>query len=268
VKGKQEKVPEDEQYVFPNHHAPIISIEDFEQAQQIKKKRGEESYKGSAKYPYIFSSFVYCGDCGFAATGKNLGKRPHIKRGYECTQYTKYGLKCCAAHNMPEEKLLFFFKEFLKDVRQEYADYLERLDFARKRESMRDTPDDLQKELYEVNEELKLLLNQKLKDILKETRPEFRTILENSYDSLEQEKKKRIIELNSRINELQKVDNEVTENSLKTAIQIFDNIIQSERPHRKDLEMILDKILLYGKSRNNRIEFKLLLDIESLTFEK
>ncbi len=268
VKGKQERVPDDEQYVFPNHHAAIISTEDFELAKQIKKKRGEESYKGRAKYPYVFSSFVYCGDCGFTATGKNLGKRPLIKRGYECTQYTKYGLKGCVAHNMPEEKLLFFFKEFLKDIRQEYADYLEKLDFTRKRESMRADPGDLQKELNEVNEELKLLLNQKLKDILKETRNEFRIILERSYDSLEQEKKKRINELNNRINELQKVDREDTKNSLKTAIQIFDNIIQSERPSRKDLEMILDKILLYGKSQNFRIEFKLLLNIESLTYEK
>lgn len=266
VKGKQEKVPDDEQYVFLNHHEAIISNEDFDLAQQIKRKRGEENYKGSAKYPYIFSSFVYCGDCGFAATGKNLGRKPHIKRGYECTQYTKYGLKGCVAHNMSEEKLIFFFKEFLKDVRQEYADYLENLDFAKKKERMRDTLGDLHRELNGVNEELKLLLNQKLKDILKESRPEFRTILENSYDSLEQEKKKKINELNNRINELRKVDRKDIENNLKTAIQIYDSIIQSEMPDRKDLEMILDKILLYGKSQNNRIEFKLLLNIESLTY--
>ena len=268
VKGKQEKVPVEEQYVFVNHHAAIISVEDFELAQQVKKKRGDECYKGSAKYPYIFSSFVYCGDCGFAITGKNLGRYPGVKRGYECTQYTKYGLKGCVAHNMLEERVLFFFKEFLKDVRQEYLDYLEDLDFGKKKRNIADSLSDLKKELNGVREELKMLLNQKLKDIVKEPNSEYRTIIEDTYNSLEQEKKKKITELNNRINELQKIDRKDIENNLKTAIQVFDSIIQSERSDRKDLEMILDRITLYGKSQNNRIEFKLLLNIESLTYEK
>lgn len=265
IKGKQEKVAREEQYVFPNHHEPIISSEDFELAQQLNSKRREQKYKGSAKYPYIFSSFVYCGDCGYSATGKNLKRYPAILRGYECTMYSKYGLKSCVSHYLPEKKLLFYFKEFLMDIRDQYREYLNTINFQDKRKNIVETLSGLKKDLNVINEELKLLISQKLKDLIREENPCYKEIIEHSYVELENEKKARIAELSSRLEELQLIQQENLENNPINAITVFDNIIEAERPNRRDLELILDRIYIYGKEKSNYIEFKLLVNIEQLT---
>lgn len=262
VKGKQEKVSEEEQYVFENHHEPIIKREDFELVRRVHAKRREHMQKGNAKYPYVFSSFVYCGDCGFAATGRNLGRLPSLVRGYECTQYTKYGRERCVSHRVKEDKLVFFFKEFLRDVKEQYMEYLHGIHFAQKRKNAAESISRLQKELANLREELKLLLHQKIKDLMKETDEEYKTMIENSYIALENEKKLRIKELSNRVEELKKMDGKKIENNLKTAIDLFNAVIEADRPERKDLEMILDKIFIYG---NRNIEFKLQVDIEKLT---
>lgn len=263
VKGKQELVRKEEQFVFPDHHEPIISKEVFELAQQVNKKRRAAKYKGSAKYNYIFSSFVFCGDCGFAATGKNIGRYPGVRRGYECTRYSKYGRQGCVCHNVWEERLVFYFKEFLRDVRIQYKDYLNSLCLEDNKKNIFTTQTKLQKELNNVGEELKMLLNQKIKDLIKENKTEYQEIIENSYSQLEKEKKSKIEELSFRIEELNRISVRDIENKMKTAIAIFDTIIDAERPERKDLELILDKIFIY---KDKSVEFKLLVDINELTY--
>jgi site-specific DNA recombinase len=272
IKGKQGRVPKEEQYLFENHHEPIISKEDFELAQQINAKRAGEKeqsgignavYKNTAKHNYIFSSFVFCGDCGFSATGKNLAKRPRVTLGYECVQYAKYGLNRCVSHNIWEDRLLHDFKEFLRDVKAQYEDYIKAFNFEESRKNVKDALSKVQKELDIANEELKLLLNQKIRDLMKESSTEYRDIVEESYSQLENDKKAKIKELSQKVDELKKVSNKDIEDRLKTAIGIFDSIIDAERPNRKDLELVLDKILIYG---DKSIEFKLLVNIDELTY--
>ncbi|WP_411682868.1 recombinase family protein [Clostridium thailandense] len=263
IKGKQEKVPIEEQYVFQNNHEAIISREDFELAQSINLKRKNNNYRGKAKYTYLFSGFIICGNCGFAVVGKNLKKLPKVQHGYECTTYNKYGLKQCKSHAVTEEKLLFFFKEFLKDVRDQYEDYISRIDIKEKKKDINKALAKLQNEFNIANEELKMLLSQKVKDILKESNIEYKEIIEHSYGELENEKKKRINELSEKINELQKLSGNNVENSIKSNIKIFEDIINSDKPNRKLLELTLEKITIYD---DKSIEFRLLADIDKLTY--
>ncbi len=271
IKGKQGRVPKEEQYTFENHHEPIISQEDFELAQQINTRRagvkeksgiGNAVYKNTAKHDYIFSSFVFCGDCGFSATGKNLAKRPGVTLGYECVQYAKYGLNRCVSHNIREKRLLHTFKEFLRDIKAQYEGYISTFNFEENRRTVKDSLSKVQKQLDVVNEELKLLLNQKIRDLMKEPGNEYRDIVEESYSQLENDKKARIKELNQKVDELKKVSSKNLEDRLKTAISIFDSIVDAERPNRKDLELVLDKISIYS---DKSIEFKLLVNIDELT---
>jgi Site-specific recombinases, DNA invertase Pin homologs len=265
IKGKQVKVPKAEQNVFENHHESIISKEDFELAQQINSKRKDFNYRGNAKYDYIFSSFVYCGECGFSATGKNIARKPKIERGYECTQYAKYGLDRCVVHSMPEDRIVFFLKEFLKDVKNQYQEYLIKINFDEQKKGIADNLTRIKKECSNLNDELKLLLNQKIKDLLKETSDDYRDIIESNYTELENEKRRKIYELSNRIEELQKVNNKDIEKNIKTAIEIFDSIIESEKPDRKMIETILERINIY---HDKSIEFKLLIDISKLTYSQ
>lgn len=263
IKGKQEIVPHEEQYVFENNHEPIISKKDFELAQDINTKRKVVNYRGKAKYNYIFSGFIICGNCGFAVVGKNLKRLPRVEMGYECTTYQKYGLKQCKSHAVSEEKLLYFFKEFLKDVKEQYQDYINNINIKEKKKDINKILNKLQNELNVVNDELKMLLNQKIKDILKESNVEYKQIIEDSYVELENEKKKKINELTQKIGELQKVSNDNIENDIKSNVELISKVIDSETPSRKLLELILDKIIIHD---DKSLEFRLLADIDKLTY--
>lgn len=263
IKGKQEKVPIEEQNLFINHHEPIISKEDFELAQKINNKRKDFNYRGNAKYNYIFSSFVYCGECGFSATGKNIARKPRIERGYECTRYAKYGLNGCVSHSIPEDRIVFFLKDFLKDVRDQYQEYLLKINFEEQKKNISDNLNKVKREYNNLNDELKLLLNQKIKDLVKEANTDLRGIIESSYTELENEKRRKLLELSNRIEELQNVNNKDIEKNIKSTIEIFNSIIESNKPDRKMIETILERINIY---HNKSIEFKLLVDISELTY--
>lgn len=264
IKGKQRKVAKDKQLVFENHHEAIISKEDFEVAQSIKNKRRDVHYRVRSDYNnYIFSGFIKCGDCGRAALGKKLKTKPVVQHGYECGAYQKYGLKHCKSHSIPEDKVLFFFKEFLKDVKTEYEDYIKNVNIEVKKNNTKASLEKIKRELSILNDELKLLINQKIKDVAKETSIEYRQIIENSYSELEKEKKKKIKELMDQIDKLEKINDDEIEKNIRSTIDIFDKIINKERPDRKLLELILDKIII---NIDKSLQFKLLVNIDKLTY--
>lgn len=262
MKGKQVITQKEEQFVFENNHEAMINKEDFELARLINEKRNILNYRGKSKYDYIFSGFMRCGDCGFTATGLKIIKKGQSYHGYNCVIYKKYGLQRCTNHEIPEDKVLFYFKEFLKETRNEYLEYIDNINFRASKNNFVLDLARAKKDLDIANEELKLLLNQKIKDIMKESNKDYRRITDELYTQLEQAKKKKIIELSQKMTELQKVTNRDIENNFKSTIAIFDNIINAKRPERKYLELILDKIMVYhGRS----VEFQLKVSINKLT---
>lgn len=262
IKGKQEKVPEEQQFVFENHHEPIVSREDFALAQQINRKRKAANYKGRAKYDYLFSSFVFCGECGLAASGRNIKRSPKVERAYECTQYAKYGRSRCVCHAVPESKLLFFFKEFLKDIRSQYREYLLSMKLAGRKKDFTAEINRAGRELDSSHERLRALISQKVSDIIREKAAEDRAIIENNYIVLENIEKKKIREWSKRLEELQKAAGSDMEREIRTAIELYDTVIQKEKPDRKLLELVLDRICIY---HDKSMEFKLLVNIDKLT---
>lgn len=262
IKGKQENIAREEQYVFENHHEAIISSEDFKLAMEINIKRNYKSYRtNKLNHNYLFGTFVECGDCGYKAIGMNLRKPPIIQRGYNCTMYQKYGKKKCSNHSIKEEKILFFFKELLKEIKLEYEDYISKIRNGEKKSNSKVLLIKLQRELNIANNEFKLILSQKLKDLMKESNDEYKKIIENSYIEIENEKKKRIIELTSKIYEFQRSDNDNKENNTKLGTEIFDNIIEAEIFERRDLERLLDKIVVYD---DRTLEFAMKVNIDRL----
>lgn len=264
IKGRQEKVDREHQYVFPNNHEPMIDEYKFRLAQEINEKRRKRAYRSNKdKYDYIFKGFMECGDCGYNVSGLNLRKAPAISRGYNCTMYMKYGKKSCTNHSVKEEKVLFFFKEFLKDVRKEYEEYISSIRREEKKNNIMISLNKYKKSIKAANEELKLILKQKIKDITKECNDSYREIIENSYTEMEEEKKRNIFELSRKISELEKNIN--LEKVIESNIEIFDSIINSHRPEKKYLEMILDKIIV---DHDRNLEFILKVDISKLIYSE
>lgn len=264
IKGKQQKVDKDKQFKFEKHHEAIISEEDFKLAQEINVKRKSKSCRESmAKYDYYFTGFMRCGDCGFALSGTNLRSKPELLKGYNCTMYIKYGKKGCTNHVVKEERVLFYFKEFLKELRKQYEDYINNIKIVEKKKSIKNNMEATEKELKLEEEQLKLLLIQKVKDITKAKGEEGKEIIEKAYEDMISGSMKKITNLKSRVEELKKINTDNIDKRIKGNIEIFDRIINSEAPNRGDLERILDKILVY---HDKSLEFKLKVNIDKLTY--
>lgn len=81
--------------LFEGEHSPIISIDQFNQVQDLMKKRANTS--DPARKRYLLSGLLYCGHCGARMTGRSGGK---LKNGtpmryYAChsKQYALRNLK-------------------------------------------------------------------------------------------------------------------------------------------------------------------------------
>jgi len=260
MKGNQIKTEEKEQYIFKDHHKAIISMEDFKTVQEVSERRKLSPINSAGKNHYSFSGFVKCGDCGFAAIGKNIKKPPKIERGYNCTTYQKYGRTKCTNHSISEEKILFFYKEFLKDVEDFYKDFINNIDLkvSSKKNNIKDFSR-LKNDLNNANEELKLLISQKIKDLIIENNIKYRDIIESSYFQLEEEKKKKINELNLRVLESPNINCDLKN---KSTMEIFSDLINAEIPERKNLEQLLAKVVIH---KDKNLEFRLLVNIDKLT---
>ena len=86
---EQIKLKEEDWEVY--HIDPIIEIEKWEKAQELKKERAISfrSDKKSKKHNYILSNLVYCGSCGSKLYGHYTGKNNH----YYCSS-VENGVKC------------------------------------------------------------------------------------------------------------------------------------------------------------------------------
>lgn len=119
----------------------------------------------------------------------------------------------------------------------------------------------LQNKLNILNEEYKMLVNQKIKELASANNEMAREIIENTYKELEEEKRQNISYLQIVIESNEKKQLEEKANKLKTAVEYFDEIIKSEVPNRMILQMLIDKIYI---NREKMIRFELKTDIEKM----
>ena len=88
-----------------------------------------------------------------------------------------------------------------------------------------------------------------------------RGIIENTYKELEKEKMQNISYIQELLEKDEKKKLEERANKLKTSIDYFDNVINSEVPNKMILQMIIDKIYI---DRDKTIRFDLKTDINKM----
>lgn len=257
IRGQVKKLPESEHFIFENHHEAIISIDDWNLAQEIRKKRDKNNYKGSAKNEYLFRGFVICGDCGYHLGGFMLKRKIKVP-AYNCSMYSRFGVKGCHNKEIKEQDLLNQFKAFLMDTRSKYKHYLSSTEYKAKQKDTTKLLQKLEKELIKTEKELQVLINNKIQAIIKEAE-DYKQIVLDSYNKLEEDKKQRIKSLRCQVLELKNSTSIDKEKSIKTALNIMDQIILSEKPERKLLESILDSITIY---KGRIIEFRLKINLQ------
>lgn len=263
IHGVDTKVDESEHFVFENHHEAIVDYKTWAYTQEQLKKRTTTHYRGVKKYDNVYSGFMFCGDCGSPMFSMS---RSDIAPAYTCGTYHKRGLKGCSSHHIRVDFLDSILKEYVKKVRDNSQDMIKELETSIKKESTEvkeseNTFSLLESQLSDAKDELKAVKKRKIKEIAKADE-DTASIIEETYAEIEDELINRIKGLQNQMNLSVDKRNDITRiNRLaKTAIDIFNDILNKKNLDKKDLELIIDKIIVF----EDRIHVKLKADIDNL----
>lgn len=248
IHGKNVKRDKSEHIVFENHHEPIIDKETFYLAQKTKDERATKHHKGMRKHNNIFVGLIFCGDCGKPLTPRSGVCR---RRYYVCSTYNFHGANYCNNNRVYEDELIEFVKVYLRQCRHSLKGAIENLDSIIKKElkEVCDTKsinsiEALQKEFNKNSNELKMLMEQKVKDIIKN--PTMKDIIEETYQQAINDKSNYIQSLKTQIDEQQSISKSSKEvrDGLNKALLLFDEIITSDKLTVKQLKLLVEKIVV------------------------
>ena len=262
INGSDTVLDETEHIVFENNHTPIIDFRTFAAVRQQMKLRTKDNYRGIKKYDNTYSGFLFCGDCGehmFSLSRKNL------KEAYTCGSYHRRGLAGCTSHYIRADVLDGIVKNFIRKVRDNSQNMIKVLENQIKNEPQVAEDgmtaviqlDDL---IAEEKKQLKIAMSQKTRDL---SRPNANVaVLEQTYDEL-------ISDITNRIEGLENqkymaADNRNTmiraNRVAKTVIEIFNDILEKDKLDRTDLNLIIDRIIIY----DDHIDVMLLDDVDEI----
>ncbi|MEE0698317.1 MAG: stage V sporulation T C-terminal domain-containing protein [Oscillospiraceae bacterium] len=262
INGRDILRDEVEQIVIENHHQPIIDYRTFATVRALREKRAKYNYRGVKINENVYSGFLECGDCGapmFALSRRDL------KPAYTCGTYHRRGTAGCTTHHIRVDKLDELVKLYVRKVRDNSAEMLERLnaELAREPEDVAETERsaaNLEDVLLDAQEELKATKRQRVRDIMRH--PENEAVLDETYDELEADLMRKIEGLQSQIERVTDRRNTMirTNRAAKTAMEVFDDIIGKEKLEKQDLELIIERIKVY----EDHVEIQLKADIDTL----
>ena len=262
INGKDVKRDELEHIVIEHHHQAIIDYRTFATVRALREQRSTNHYRGKKINDNVYSGFLECGDCGspmFAMSRRDL--RP----AYTCGTYHRRGLSGCTSHHIRVDKLDELMKLYLKKVKDNSANMLERLnaDLAHEQEDISETErtaENLETLLLDAQEELKATKRQRIRDMARHLEQE--AILEETYDELEHDLIQRINGLQNQLQMAADKRNTIIQvnRAAKTAMEVFDDLLSKEHLDRKDLQLIIEKIKVY----EDHLEIKLQSDIDTL----
>ena len=191
--------------------------------------------------------------------------RRDLRPAYTCGTYHRRGLSGCTSHHIRVDKLDELMKLYLKKVKDNSANMLERLnaDLAHEQEDISETErtaENLETLLLDAQEELKATKRQRIRDMARH--PEQEAILEETYDELEHDLIRRINGLQNQLQMAADKRNTIIQvnRAAKTAMEVFDDLLSKEHLDRKDLQLIIEKIKVY----EDHLEIQLRADIDCL----
>ena len=262
INGKDVKRDEEEHIVIENHHQPIIDYRTFATTRALREKRSTANYRGVKKYDNVYSGFLFCGDCGspmFAMSRRDLSA------AYTCGTYHRRGRSGCSSHHIRVDKLDELLKIYVRRVMEHSHDMLEELnaELARQDSDVVETEqsaDHLAQVMEELRQELKATKRQRIRDMVKH--PDQEELLAETYDELEADLQKKIAGLEHQITLLSDKRNAMIQvnRTAKTALEVFQDILDKEHLERNDLELLIQRIRVF----ENRLEIQLYPDIDAL----
>ena len=151
ISYKNKKVihrPESEQIVVENTHEPLISQEQWDIVQDVR--RHKKRTRKLMDEPSLFSGIAYCADCGRPMVLHRASSMKKREYNLKCYTYGKYGKAECSSHYILEMNLIQIVLDDLRRVthfarmkERQFAEYINRKNSAELRREM----NALQKEL-------------------------------------------------------------------------------------------------------------------------
>ncbi len=262
INGKDIKRNNDEHIVIENHHQAIIDYRTFAITRALREKRSRSNYRGVKINDNVYSGFLQCGDCGSPLFAMS---RSDLAPAYTCGTYHRRGLKGCTSHHIRVDKLDELLKGYVRKLADSSAAMLEQLNEELKRETEQvaeteQSADNLAEVLADLTEELKVTKRQRIREIMK--KPEQEASIEALYDEMEADLQKKIDGIHHQIDLLSDKRNTIIQVNrvAKTAIDVFHDILEKDKLERNDLELLIDKILVF----EDHLEIKLKADIDTL----
>ena len=262
INGTDRKLDESEHRVFEHHHQEIIDYRTFATVRALRESRSTNNYRGVKVNDNVYSGLLVCGDCGSPMFAMS---RSDLAPAYTCGTYHRRGLKGCTSHHIRVETLDALVKDYVRKVRDNSSAMLERLNADLEKEQTdiaetKRTEENLEALLLDKQEELKATKRQRIRDIMKH--PEQEALLDETYDELEAELTQRIAGIQHQIEFASDKRNTIIRINrvAKTAIDVFNDILEKPSLDRNDLNLMIEKIRVY----EDHIEVQLKADIDSL----
>lgn len=249
INGKQIQQDKENMHIFKNAHEAIIDEQTFNLAQQLLVDRNTNKYRGSSKKAdSIFARMLECADCGKRLVMRGVGIQNDSK--YVCGTYNNFGSKQCSAHTINEYELRIVLFEFLEHCRDNLSDIIEDIDKIisaeiQSRGKHNDSVFKLTKQLESTKAAVSILIEQKMRETIKN--PSMIDIIDKMYDESINEKYKEMQILEKQINDQNQFAQKESDlkKNLNSALSIINEIVTSRTITRKQLLLIVDKIVVY-----------------------
>lgn len=258
INGDQKRLGEEEQYVFENAHPPIVPLELFKLVQSInERRRVDNSYKGERKFSNIYGGLLFCGDCGSSLTITHYNDNEITS--YACRVYRERGVSACSAHSINKKELDLIIKDYLVLCRSAMKGMIESLDSIMYEQLRQTNGKDIKLKKMRDNikiakEELRVIMQQKVRDVI--ANPNMSEIISQTYDDMINDKTIQINAMQAQIDEYENIDKNSKDikRNFSTALDLFDNIINSPQMSKHQLETLVEKIYIYD---NQSVEVRL-----------
>ena len=244
INGKKVAQNEEDLIRFEDAHEPIIDKHTFKLAQEIMAERTHSNYRGSHKGPTTFSGKLFCADCGTRLTSGPSA----ITQRYICRKYHLLGTEHCTSHSTNDRDLTAALIYFLGHCRDNLAEAIADLKIISNKtmdDYQRDGVEVLRKDKERLEKEVTVLIEQKMRETI--ANPTLKEFIDKTYADMINTKYMELQSISMRIDQ---VEEETTNNSdmqkeLTSVLAIFDEILASKTLTRRQVETIVEKIIVH-----------------------
>lgn len=254
INGTDKRMPKEKHIVFENHHPAIIDKATYELVQTIRENRTKNNYKGShgqwteTEIPNTFGSCLYCKDCGNKLTPIKRETTKGERKYYICSTYNQKGRRYCSkAHLIEEKQLMQDVLTYLRLCRNSLFEVISTYnieDFDSEKKSVEDKREQIQDSIEKSKKQLKTLFTQKVRDLANASGNE--DIINETYDALQKDLIEQIHQMEVQLQKLNEtsLENKDVKPKLENALQVIDRILEKGILNRKDVEILIEKIIV------------------------